>query len=92
MARYTLRRKTFGIIGSAAGGVLEGTGKVAGNGLVSTAVGGLGGAKAGSAIGSMFGPMGTLIGGIAGAVAGKKGMQAMGDSMQQKGQEMKAGL
>ena len=37
---------------------------------VGTAIGGVGGAVAGAAIGSMAGPLGTLIGGAIGAIAG----------------------
>ena len=87
MARYRLKRKTFGVgdaISNTVGGVAQTVGNVADTKIGGLA-GGLGAASLASKIGFLGGgPIGMAIGGLLGAAATRgvgKGLKSMGESM-----------
>ena len=85
MAKYRLKRKTFGFLGNAAGEVLKGTGraiKTAGSGLLGTVVGG--------ALGTMLPGVGNVGGAILGATAGKHVIQGVGNAIGKAGQTLQS--
>ncbi len=99
MAKYRLKRKTFGIaqstlngVGSAikttVGGVLEGAGKAAET-KTAGVIGGLAAMGKGAAIGSAILPVGgTILGGIGGYLAGKAMMKGAGRAVKNVGQDL----
>ena len=97
MARYRLKRKTFGaleaagnVLGNTAGGVMKGAGSVL-DSNAGRVVGGLAGAKVlGSAIKyGLGGGLGAgLVGGIAGYVAGKNITGGVGKGLKDAGQSL----
>lgn len=101
MAKYRLKRKTFGMVqgtlngvGSAVkntvGGVMEGVGKAADTGIAGT-VGGLASIGTGAKIGSaILGPIGTILGGIGGYIAGKSAVRGVGRGLKNAGQDLQS--
>jgi hypothetical protein len=99
MAKYRLKRKTFGVaqgtlngVGTAikntAGGILEGVGKAADTGVAGT-VGGLAAIGTGAKIGSAILPgIGTILGGIGGYIAGKSATRGLGRGLKNAGQDL----
>ena len=96
MARYILKRKTYGIVDSAketTGGVMKGVGTaldstpaaIAGGAIGASTIGSALGAGLGStALGALGGPVGMLAGALIGAKATRglgKGLKHGGDSM-----------
>lgn len=84
MARYRLKRKTYGVIGDTAGEVVKGVGravKTAGTGLLGTVVGGT--------LGSMI-PGAGLVGTLAGATLGKSVIQGVGNAIGKAGESMQS--
>jgi hypothetical protein len=92
MARYRLRRKTFNIIGEGAGSVMNSTGKVLDNSVVSTGAGiGLAaspvGDMASEALGSVM-PFGNLVGRYAAYKIGKETTKGLGQGISNAGKDM----
>jgi hypothetical protein len=94
MARYRLKRKTFGIFGETAGGAMDATGKTLNNGIVSTGVG-VGAAM--SPIGDMAStalsgviPGGSLIGRVAAYKIGKEATKSLGQGLSDAGKDLQA--
>ena len=94
MARYRLRRKTFNIVGETTGNVMNSTGKVLNNGVVST---GAGIAAASSPVGDLAAealgdimPGGNLIGRFAAYKAGKELTKGVGRGISDSGKDMMA--
>lgn len=100
MARYRLKRKTFGVIeaagntlGNTAGGIMKGVGSAADSNIGRFAGGILGAGTIGSTVGYMLGggPLAKLAGLGAGYVAGKaitggvgKGLKTAGQNLQDR--------
>lgn len=103
MARYRLKRKTYGVIADAAkntlGGVTEGAGKAldskiggligagVGSSLLGTAMSS-GGALAGSTIASSLGGLAGPVGYIGGAILGHAVTRGLGKGLRYAGQDM----
>ena len=96
MAKYILKRKTYGMVDAVkdtAGGIMGGTGKaldskpaaIAGGALGGSLLGGtIGGALTGTALGALGGPLGWLVGAGIGAAATRgfgKGLKNASDSV-----------
>ena len=91
MAKYRLKRKTFGMVQSTlngvgetvkntAGGVMEGVGKAADTKVGGT-IGGLAGAKLGFSAGGIGGA-------VIGYIAGKAATRGLGKGLQNAGQDL----
>jgi UDP-3-O-acyl-N-acetylglucosamine deacetylase len=94
MARYRLKRKTFNILSEAGGSVMDSTGKVLNNGVVSTAAGiatatSPVGDMAADALGDIM-PGGRLIGKIAAYKAGKELTKGIGQGLSDTGKDWQA--
>jgi hypothetical protein len=94
MARYRLRRKTFNIVGETGGSLMDSTGKVLNNGLVST---GVGVAAATSPLGEMASqaldgvvPGGALLGRYAAYKLGKETTKGLGRGLSDSGKDWQA--
>ena len=94
MARYRLKRKTFGVFGETAGGAMNAAGKTLNNGLVSTAVGiGAAASPVGAALGSALDgviPGGSIIGRVAAYGIGKNTTKALGQGLSDSGKDIQA--
>lgn len=88
MATYRLKRKRFGFLGTVAGNVTEGAGKLLDNPIAGT-VGAFKGGSLGATIGSAFGPLGTVAGAVAGSVLGNKLIKGTGQALKDTGNDMK---
>lgn len=96
MARYKLKRKTFGVLDAAqnaAGGITEGAGKMLDSGLgkmTGAAVGaGMFGTGLASAAGSVLSSL-TPLGALGGAILGWQGAKYAGKALKSAGQELKS--
>ena len=94
MAKYRLKRKTFGVVQNTlngvgetvkntAGGVMEGVGKAADTKTAGT-IGGLAGAWKG------FQMSGNILGGVAGYIIGKAGTRGLGRGLKNAGQDLQS--
>lgn len=93
MARYRLKRKTYGVIGDAAqstlGGVMTGAGKALDNKVAGFAGGLMGATHLGSTLGTIIGgPLGSLVGTGLGYVAGSALTRGVGKGLKNAGQDM----
>lgn len=100
MAKYRLKRKTFGMVQSTlngvgdavkttAGGVMEGTGKALDTGVAGT-LGGIAAVKTGAALGSTIlpGGIGAALGAVGGYIAGKAATRGIGRGLKNAGQDL----
>lgn len=99
MAKYRLKRKTFGAVQSTlngvgdaikttAGSVMEGTGKALDTGVAGT-LGGIAAVGTGAKIGSAILPgIGTALGAVGGYIAGKAATRGVGRGLKNAGQDL----
>lgn len=90
MARYRLKRKTYGMVGNVAGTTLQAAGSVADSG-VGKLVGGLAGAGAGITAAGWANviPGVTPIAGLIGGLVGAKGASVLGKAAKQTGDDLR---
>lgn len=93
MARYRLKRKTYGVVGDAAkntiGGVMSGAGTALDNKVAGFAGGLAGASHLGSTLGGIIGgPLGGLVGMGLGYVAGSALTRGVGKGLKNAGQDL----
>lgn len=94
MARYRIKRKTFNIVGETGGSVMDTTGKVLNNGVVSTGVGlatmgGLGGTLSNLAESAGV-PFSGALGHYAAYKIGKEATKGLGRGLSDAGKDWQA--